>query len=96
MKDSGYKLVCVVGETKGDEVILSKEKMPTAIRFLRAASEWSLASASDAFLGYRPEKPVFVEYFAATRKMIDEGIFKSKWQARSDWLMVEKEIEVFK
>jgi hypothetical protein len=95
MKNSGYKLVCVVGETEGDEVILSKEKMPIAMRFLRAATEYSIASASDA-ISYRPDQPVLLEYFAAMRQMIDEGIFKSKWQARSDWLMVEKEVEVFK
>ena len=88
MINSGYKLVCIEGETKGDEVILSAEKMPTAIRFLRAASDWSLASAANE-IDYTPDQPVFVEYFAAMAQMLDECIFKAKYQARSRWSLVE-------
>ena len=82
--ETGYKLVCVHGETEGDEIKLQSQDMPTVARYLRAALEWSLASATNA-ITYDPEQPVFVEYNEAMFEMMDKNIFASKYQARSTW-----------
>jgi carboxypeptidase C (cathepsin A) len=87
--ETGYKLVCINGETDGDEIKIKSQDWQAVTRYLRAALEWNLASATDA-ITYDPEQPVFVEYNEAMIEMIDKNIFASKWQARSDWIMEEE------
>jgi|TARA_R100000084_G_scaffold80903_1_gene37346 hypothetical protein len=83
-----YRLVCTHGEAEGDEVIIDSKDWTTVARYLRAALDWSLASATDA-ITYDPEQPVFVEYTDAKIEMIDKNIFTSKYQARSDWVLAD-------
>ena len=83
-----YKLVCTDGETQGDEVIFKKKQLPTVARFLRAHLNWELASAANE-IDHTPEQPVCYEYFGAMGSMMAKGVFKSKYQARSSWRLVE-------
>jgi len=85
-----YKLVCTDGETKGDEVILKKKQLPIVAKFLRAHLNWELASAANE-IDHTPHQPVCYEYFEAMGLMLDKGVFKSKYQVRSSWILTEYE-----
>ena len=86
---SGYYLNCTGGETQGDKIPVRKNDLRIVSGFLRAQLNWQLASANDD-INYTPHQPVFVGYMTAMSEMIDAGIFKNKWQARSTWSLEEE------
>jgi hypothetical protein len=83
-----YRLVCTDGEAKGHSVALRQEDLPTVARFLRASLDWALASAAGE-VSHAPGQLAFVEYSEAMRQMLARGVFGSKYEARSAWILTE-------
>ena len=83
-----HRLNCVAGETDGDVLLLSPEDIPLTADYLRAAFKWELLSKIGQ-VEHRPDFPPFVELSRTRHAMMDAGIFRNKWQARSDWVLEE-------
>ena len=81
-----HRLNCVAGEADGDVLLLSPEDIPLTSDYLRAAFEWEVLSKTGQ-VEHRPDFPPIVELARTQHAMMDAGIFRNKWQARSDWVL---------
>ena len=88
MSGFDYRLNCIDGEAKGQSVAIRQEDLPTVARFLRASLDWTLASAAGE-ISHAPGQLAFVEYSEAMRQALARGVFDSKHEARSAWVLVE-------
>ena len=101
-----YKLVCIDGETEGEEREVYSGDFAAVAKFLRLQLEWErfqlewdLAVAEKVLEGdvtqcqrHMDQSQLLHEEFTSAKfELLGRGVFENKWQARSTWALIQNE-----